>query len=287
MEPSVQRVPGVEQIDLNLLRWSGGGVALLFLHGFDNDSHVWDAFAPAVAPYYQTLALDHRGHGDSAWDPECRYDPQTMAQDVEAVLAHLGIQRVVLVGHSLGGRVAMRFAGRNSEKLAGLVLVDVGPELDARGVTRIQLEMQTVEPSFRSVAEFEDVLAQRYPVTDRGTLARLARHWLRQRPDGRYETKTDPAFGQLHRELSAEETQRRARQDKELLWDALKKVPCPTLVVRGAASDILDPETADRMAEEVLPDGKLETIARAGHSVMLDNPEAFLTSLSGFVLGED
>ena len=87
MEPRSRRVPGADALDLHLLEWSDEGVALLLLHGFGNDAHIWDDFAPAVAPYYRTLALDHRGHGDSAWDPERCYELETMVRDVEAGVA--------------------------------------------------------------------------------------------------------------------------------------------------------------------------------------------------------
>ena len=180
----------------------------------------------------------------------------------------------------------MRFAGRNPERLAGLVLVDCGPELDVRGVTRIQLETQSSEPSFGSVQEFEDILARRYPEAAPATLARLARHWLRERPDGRFESKTAPNFGRAWEAQSAEEARSRMKAEADRLWDALKRTTCPTLVIRGAASDVLDPETADRMVEEALPNGRLEVIPRAGHSVMLDNPAGFLAAISRFALAD-
>ncbi len=286
MEPTREKIPATDGLSLSLVRWSHEGVALMFLHGFDNDAHVWDDSAPALAPYYQTLALDLRGHGESERDPKARYDHRTMARDVEAVLEQLGVQRVVLVGHSMGGRVAMHYTRRNPTKMAGLVLVDVGPELDTRGVTRIQLEMQTAEPTFASVSEFEDVLAVRYPVTARATLARLARHWLRRRADGRYEPRTDPAFSRRRSDRSPEDARAWLRKETETLWEALRKTPCGTLVIRGAASDVFDPETAERMVEEALPNGRLDVIPRSGHSVMLDNPEGFLASLTGFALGD-
>ena len=287
MEPRREMVSACDGVALNLVTWSEEGVPLLFLHGFDNDSHVWDDVAPSVFPYYRTLALDHRGHGESDWDPESCYDHEKLAADVEAVLGQLGIERVVVVGHSLGGRVAMHLSGRKPELMAGLVLIDVGPELDARGVTRIQLDMQNATPFFASVQEFEAVLAVRYPETDRATLERLAPLWLRQREDGRYEPRTDPSFHRPRGRYSPDEA--RAWRDTETarLWEALRKTSCPALVVRGAASDILDPDTAERMAEETLPNGRLEVIPRAGHSVMLDNPKAFRESLTRFVLGED
>ena len=254
-------------------------------HGFDNDHHVWDELAPELASYYRTLAMDHRGHGDSAWHPEGDYAPEVLLQDVEAVLKHLGIERLVLVGHSLGGRVAMRFAGAHPEMMAGLVVVDVGPDIDRRGVTRISMETQSAESSYPSVHQFEQVLATRYPVTHRDTVARLAKLWVREKDDGTFEPKTDPGFMLGRQKISVEEAHKWAERDSAELWKILEGISCPTLVVRGAASDIFDPETADRMAE-VLPKGRLDVIARASHSVMLDNPAAFLTSIKGFVLGD-
>ena len=70
------------------------------------------------------------------------------------------------------------------------------------------------------------------------------------------------------------------------LWDALAKVSCPTLVVRGAASDVLSADVADRMVEDALPNGRLAVVGRASHSVMTDNPEGFAEAVSNFALGE-
>ena len=69
------------------------------------------------------------------------------------------------------------------------------------------------------------------------------------------------------------------------LWEALGRLPCPTLVVRGAASDILSPEIAEKMVDEVLKNGHLEVVAQAAHSVATDNPEAFQQAVCNFVLG--
>ena len=84
--------------------------------------------------------------------------------------------------------------------------------------------------------------------------------------------------------MTAEEEERLEAEESKKLWNALEGLSCPVLVVRGAASDIFDPEVADRMVEDVLQNGTLEIIAHAGHSVMLDNPEAFERALSRFVL---
>jgi pimeloyl-ACP methyl ester carboxylesterase len=259
-------------------------VPLLFLHGFGNEAHIWDDFAPVVAPYYRTLALDHRGHGDSAWDPELRYEHDTMADDVEAVTEALGIDRLVIIGHSLGGRVATLFAGRHPERLAGLVLVDIGPEVDPRGQLRIRQDVEAnVAPSFGSIEEYARALSLAYPAGQADALLRMARFGLRRREDGRYELKMDPALRGAMGGAGRDDPDRQEEMRKAQ-WDALARVPCPTLVVRGAASDILSPEIADRMVDEVLQQGRLAIVPQAGHSVMTDNPDGFRDAVSAFVL---
>jgi pimeloyl-ACP methyl ester carboxylesterase len=287
MEPRSRRVAGASGIDLHLLEWSEAGVPLLLLHGFGNDAHVWDDFAPAVAPYYRTLALDHRGHGDSAWDPERRYDHETMVEDVERVTAALGIGRLVIVGHSLGGRIATLFAGRHPERMAGLVLVDIGPELDPRGTTRIRMEVESSQaPVFASVEEYGRLLSLHYPAARPQALLRMARHGVRRREDGRFVLKMDPALRGAGFAGTPEDAAERERQTSQAQWDALRRIACPTLVVRGAASDVFSAETADRMVDEVLAKGRLAVVPRAGHSVMTDNPDGFRDAVTAFILTE-
>ena len=287
MQARSRRVPGAHDLDLHVLEWSEEGVALLLLHGFGNDAHIWEDFAPAVAPYYRTLALDHRGHGDSAWDAERRYEHDALVADVEAATAALGIERLVIVGHSLGGRIATLFAGRHPERMAGLVLVDIGPELDPRGILRIRMEVESSqEPVFGSVEEYGRLLSLHYPAAQPKALLRMAQLGLRRREDGRYVLKMDPALRGAGFADSPEDAAERERQMSEALWDALRRIACPTLVVRGAASDVFSAETADRMVDEVLAKGRLAVVPRAGHSVMTDNPEGFREAVTAFVLME-
>ena len=287
MEPRSRSVPGADGLSIHLLEWSHEGVALLLLHGFGNEAHIWDDFVPVVAPHYRTIAMDLRGHGDSAHDSQRRYDYQSHVRDLEAITAELGIDRLVLVGHSLGGRISALFAARHPRRMAGLVLVDAGPELDARGVSRISTDVErSVDLSFASLAECENALAHAYPAAQPAALARMARHGMRQREDGRYERKTDPAFHAARGQLTAAAAEALEKKTTKELWDALAGIPCPALVVRGAASDVLDPDTAERMAEEVLPNARLALVPRAGHSVMTDNPEGFSEAVSSFALGD-
>ena len=287
MEPVSRRVPGSDGLSIHVLEWSSDGVPLLLLHVFGNEAHVWDDFAPLAAPYYRVLAMDHRGHGDSDPDPEHRYGYDALVRDVEAVTAHLGIERLVLVGHSMGGRTAIRFAGAHPERMAGLVIVDAGPDLDWRGVLKIRDDAARAPDSFATLREYESGVARALPMARPEIISRLARHGTRRRTDGRFESKLDPFFREgLKRATSADAVSEETRSETDDLWTALRRIPCPTLVVRGAASDVLSPDCADRMVDEALPEGTLAVVPQSAHAVMIENPEGFAEAVCPFVLGE-
>ncbi len=284
MEAISHRVEASDGLRLHVLEWSREGVPMVLLHGHGNEAHLWDDFVPHVAPHYRVLAVDQRGHGDSDWDPEGRYDSDAMADDLEAVLAHFGIERLVLVGFSMGGRVSMAFASRHPERLAGLVLVDIAPELDPRGIARIGQEMAEQQaPIFSSREEYTRMLSLNYPAGRPDALERMALHGLRERDDGLFELKMDP---KLRGSRPDDDAARRAEEAfAQLAWEALAKLSCPTLVVRGAASDVLSADVADRMVDDVLQNGRLAVVPQAAHSVATDNPDAFAEAVNAFVLG--
>jgi pimeloyl-ACP methyl ester carboxylesterase len=145
--------------------------------------------------------------------------------------------------------------------------------------------MQRGDGSFATPGEYERVLVHNFPAGSPEALRRMARHELRQREDGRYERKADPAFMTSRVGASEAEGEAHERDTAKRLWDALASIPCPTLVVRGAASDILSPEIADRMVDDVLQKGQLAIVPLSAHSVMTDNPAGFAEAVGGFVLG--
>jgi pimeloyl-ACP methyl ester carboxylesterase len=284
MEPTSHHVTGAHGNTLHVLEWSTTGVPMVLLHGHGNEAHLWDDFVPSVAEHYRVLAVDQRGHGDSAWDEEGRYHPKDMADDLEKILEYFAIDRFVLIGFSMGGRVSMVYSSRHPDRLAGLVLVDIAPELDARGIARIGNEMSEQRaPVFATIEEYARMLSLNYPAGRPAAITRMATHGLKRREDGLFELKMDP---KLRSERAEDEAARKAEEAFiQEQWDALAAIPCPTLVVRGAASDILAPDTADRMVDEVLQHGTLEVVPQAAHSVATDNPEGFERAVCGFVLG--
>ena len=284
MESTSHRIKGAHGLELHVLEWSNEGVPLILLHGLGNEAHLWDDFVPVVAPHYRVIALDQRGHGDSDWDPEARYDAESMTDDLEAVLDAFEIDRFVLLGFSMGGRVAITFAGRHPERLAGLVIADIGPEVDARGVLRIGGEMaEQRAPVFANIQEYAAMLSLNYPAGQPHALKRMAEYGLRERQDGLFELKMDPKLRGERPTDEVSKTKEEAFIQQQ--WDALAKLPCATLVVRGAASDILSPDIADKMVDDVLQNGRLAIVPQAAHSVMTDNPQGFEEAVCSFVLG--
>ena len=125
MECSEQLILASDGVSLNLVEWSSEGVPMLLLHGYSNEAHIWDDFIPTVSPHYRVLALDLRGHGNSDWHPQAAYAYDDHVADVEAIVESLGIDRLVVVGHSLGGRIAMLYGGARVRKWMDVKTTDL------------------------------------------------------------------------------------------------------------------------------------------------------------------
>ena len=252
-----------------------GRPPMLFLHGGGLNVHTWDLVCAALKPERHCLALDQRGHGDSEWSPVMDYATESHAEDLDAFVSHRGLDRFVLVGMSLGGANALAWAGRHSDRLAALVLVDVGPEVRQAGVRKIAAFTSEATP-LDSVEDFIAKALAFNPRRDATLLRRSLLHNLRRMPDGKWMWKYD----QRHRGRAMDPAA--AARRRELLWSAVSKVSCPTLVVRGAESDVFHDEDAERLAG-ALPDGRWVKIANAGHTVQGDNPAGLLVAVRQFL----
>jgi esterase len=175
---------------------------------------------------------------------------------------------------SLGGVNALAWAGRHSRRLAGLVIVDVGPEIRVDGARKIAAFTSDATP-LDSVEQFVDRALAFNPRRNRELLRRSLLHNLRQMPDGRWMWKYD----QRHRGKVEPDAYARRR---ELLWSAVEAVACPTLVVRGAQSDVFHDEDAERLARR-FQQGRWIRIEGAGHTVQGDNPAGLLVGLREFL----
>ncbi|WP_394834239.1 alpha/beta hydrolase [Pendulispora rubella] len=250
------------------------GAPLVLCHGFGLSAFAWDRMVVNL-PERRIVAIDFRGHGDSEWDPTACYDRAAIAEDVRAILDALAIERCILVGHSFGGDIVARLAREHASRVAGLVLIDVGPEIRPSGMRLVRGLTDRMPAVYTSRAEYREWLETIYPLADALALTILAANGLRTGPDGGFESKLDPAFRRAM--FAFEET---ASQDAR--WALLETIQQPTLIVRGAESVVLSEHTAQRMTR-VLKKGCHAVVPDAGHSVMLDNPRGMATVLQDFL----
>ncbi len=247
---------------------------VVLLHGGHQSAHSWDLVSLSLAQHYRVLALDQRGHGDSEWARDVDYSNATMAEDAAAFIAAMGLDRPVVAGHSMGGRNAMLLARDAGARLRGLVVVDIGPEISEAG-------RSAIAGFVRANEEFDDLEAfianvQKYdPYRTRAHIERTVKYNMLQRPDGKYISKCDPAPRRLG--LLAG----RRLQDN-LTLDQVALLDLPTLVVRGADSEILDPDAAERF-RDALPKGELVTVPNCAHGVPSQNTTGFLAVLAPFL----
>jgi pimeloyl-ACP methyl ester carboxylesterase len=247
---------------------------MVCLHGFTSHAHSWDGLAQAMRHKYRVLALDQRGHGQTEWTTD--YHPKRRVEDMEALVGALGLDRFVLVGLSMGGRAAFQYAARHPETVERLVIVDIAPEGSAAGTGRISdgLKAQDV---FDSPEEAFQVARRANARPPDAALRARTQHSVMRRPDGKWTFRYDVALrnGSGARVVATP-------ADVAADWESLTNITSPTLLVRGAHSDVLSPELAQRMVAAI-PICRLVTVQDSGHSVPLDNPPGFLAALEGFV----
>jgi pimeloyl-ACP methyl ester carboxylesterase len=244
---------------------------ILCLPGLTRNARDFEGVAERLAGAWRLIAVDLRGRAASApaADP-ASYSPPVYVDDVERLIAALGLERFVLFGTSLGGLIAMILAWRDPGRIAGILLNDVGPELNPAGLERIrsyigrQQKWSGWDEAARWLAEahgevYPDWAAERWPLQ--------ARRLCREQPDGTIGFDYD---------MRIAEPILAAQPDAPAfdLWPALQVLRgVPALLVRGGLSDLLSEEVAARMAQEV---GTLEvaTVPRVGHAPTLEEPEA-------------
>ena len=270
MATSVQpkdKTVNVNGINLHYLDWgTEGKPKVLLLHGVRGHSHSWDDVSAEFYQDYHIFALDQRGRGESDWAPSGDYSSESFVADLEGFCQAVGMEKFILVGHSMGGRNGMAFAGKNAEMLEKMVIVDIGPDLNPIGSGRITQEMIDVPEEFDS---FEDVVAyesKQNRFCSDPVLRRRVTYATKQLPSGKFGWRLD---------LEVREQRRNGTGPKQPdLWLSLPNIKCPVMIVRGSETDTLALDTAEKMVE-VLADGRLVHVERAAHMVFEDNPEGF------------
>ncbi len=249
--------------------------AVVFLHGITGHARTWDDEARLLADRYRVLVLDQRGHGDTDPAPDGDYSDDALLGDLVAFTDALGVGRCTLVALSLGGRVAINFAGTHPGRVERLVIVDIGPEIAPVGRARVGTLMAGAPERFESVEDVVTHMRANAPLYTEAMLHHRAQHAVRPLPGGGFTWKYDRALREAIR-------QGRMRVPADL-WPQWRAIACPALLVRGALSDILSDETAKRMVDE-LPAARLVVVPGAGHTVPGDQPAAFQSLLREFLM---
>lgn len=266
-------MPGMR---LHYLDWgTAGRQPIIFLHGAALNAHTWDVVCLILRQQYHCHAIDQRGHGESAWAEDGDYSGDAHRGDIEAFVDHLGLDRFVLVGHSMGGFNAFNYAFHHSHRLAALVLVDAGPSMLLKGAKRIvdfvtqTAELDSLEEAIQKAIEFN-------PRRDPRLLRRSLLHNFRQNPSGKWTRKTDL---RMWHGISKREKERDLLKERFL---QAARISCPTLIVQGSLSDVFTSEDAQKLANEFL-DGHYAQVGEAGHTVQGDNPRVFAQVLAQFL----
>lgn len=259
---------------LHVLRWGNPeATPLILLHGLRAYAQTWESLASALGDDFCCYALDQRGRGLSDWADSSSYHTESYVHDLEDLVAHLGLQRFALVGHSLGGANALEYARQHPGRLLALVVEDIGPGSSSvgDGAERIRREMRQTPLLF---ADWDAARAfwvkSRPGLSEQGLRSRLAHSML------------ETAQGIVWRHDQQGIAKARLSIEPVDLWPAVRVLDCPTLFVRGGNSDFLPPATLAMMQEQNSNIRTVE-IAGASHYVHDDQSDAFNRIVAGYL----
>lgn len=274
-------------INLHYLLWPNNksNSCCILLHGFTNDAHIWDGLSRKLQAMHNVIAIDLRGHGDSDWDNEAKYTHPQLLEDVYQLIDSLTFTNWHIIGHSLGARVAMLMLARKQLAVNSFTIIDTGPEVRAVGVKKVREDAHNTPTKFVSTDAFYKYLSGIYLFAESDRIRAMAEHGLKKNAEGHLIAKTDPAFtAALWKADSRQEDSKELRYPlNDELWLALSQIRSHSLILKGQASAILAREVAEKMAYEIMPNAEYKVIKRAGHAMMVDNPEEFEQTVLEFV----
>lgn len=247
----------------------GAGTPVLCLAGLTRNHRDFDDLKDWIAEDVRLIRLDYRGRGASdRADDFMTYAVPVEARDAVELLNHLNLPKAVIIGTSRGGLIAMLLAATVKDRLAGVVLNDIGPELSGNGLEKIMGYLGK-NPSYQTYEEAADKLpefyAKDFPDVERNRWLACARRWWDETAEG-LKINYDPKLRDAVLATSAQPA-----SDLWPLFDALNGIPLA--LVRGANSDLLSSETVNKMRDR-RPDMTFADVPDRGHVPFLDEPEA-------------
>jgi pimeloyl-ACP methyl ester carboxylesterase len=274
-EPRLNHVQCLDNRGLHRMAyWEWGDPAnpklLLCVHGLARQGRDFDTLAAAMCGEYRVVAPDVVGRGQSDWlaDPMA-YQVPTYVADMVTLLARLDAQTVHWVGTSMGGLIGMGLASLPKNPIGKLVLNDVGPTLQPEAIARIgaYLGLPMQWASVDEAAAYLQTISTGFGTHSREQWLALSRPMLKLEGEA-YKLHYDPAIATPFKSVTPE----MVTAGNALLWKAYDAIRCPTLVLRGADSDLLLHETAMEMSQRG-PKARLHEFTDVGHAPMMVVPE--------------
>ena len=264
-------------LKIHYFRKAGGDTNLVLLHPSSGYGRMWELTAGDLDPRFTLYAPDQRGHGDSG-RPDGEYSAEELARDLRAVVEKLGLKRVVVGGHSLGGRVALVFAAWYPEITAGLIMV-AGPHLSNFYQTREHVQnvygnayrTMVSQTEFASRAEALAAIRKLRPADTDFALEHRIDFNMNHAADGRITVKYDPvrvAEGLTHQLID--------------LKKYAAAVICPTAFIRGTRSAEMTPEAAKDVAKFWTRTEVDIYSVEARTSLQLENPKDLAAAINAF-----
>jgi len=242
---------------------------VVLLHGGGQTRHAWGNSGKILSSAgFHVVAMDLRGHGDSDWHPDGDYSIDSHKQDLINVLRTLG-KPASLVGASLGGMISLSLAGdkENSKFCSSLVMVDIGLYPDPQGAIRIVNWMKSSKKGFESIEEAAEAVAGYLPHRKRPRNVRGLKKNLRKKDDGRYYWHWDPRFLVGRKESEYDNLE-------DIQRNVAKRVTAPTLLIRGALSDVVTERNVNDFLASI-PHAEFKEIRKAAHMVAGDRNDVF------------
>lgn len=259
------------------------GRPVLLLHGGGQTRHAWAKSARRLAEAgWHAVALDQRGHGDSEWVADGAYAFPDFAADAAAVARQIARERghrPVAIGASLGGIASLlTFREPDEAPFAGLILVDVVPDMDPRGVEHVQGFMRArAREGFGSIEEAAEAVASYLPHRPRPASLDGLKKNLRHHPDGRWRWHWDPRFLDGARNVNVGWP-----RIQDQLHGIVRRLLAPTLLVRGGSSELVSSEAARAFVAQA-PAAEYVDVAEARHMVAGDRNDVFADAILRFL----
>ncbi|MCX7321584.1 MAG: alpha/beta hydrolase [Hyphomicrobiales bacterium] len=266
------------------IRGDNAGLPVILAHGGGQTRRAWRNTADRLAKCgFCAVAIDMRGHGESAWAEDGAYDIRDFASDLVA-LAQACRQRPALIGASLGGLAGIIAEGNiRPQTFSSLTLVDVTPQMDPKGIARVVGFMAAhARNGFASPEEAAHIIAEYMPHRRKQSGSTGLHHYLRFRSDGRYYWHWDPAF--IEGIVSIKETHPESNSLRRSIFDsAASSLKLPVHLIRGDASDLVSP-SAVSLFKALVPHAEISDIAGATHMVVGDKNDIFTDAILEFLI---